>query len=239
MKTVKLLILGTIVLLFSATGCIENFTIHGNGIEATEARITSDFKKVKSSGEYDVHITYGEEHEVVVKAESNLIPYIETNVSGSSLNIDVRGLHNLRNRLPMEVYITTPNLEGVKQSGSGEITTDYFYSDDFDIALSGSGNITVAVETEKIDASISGSGKIAVSGVAEDARFSISGSGNIDAYDLMLETCNAKISGSGDMWVSVENFLHATISGSGNIFYYGNPGVETHISGSGNVIHEN
>ena len=239
MKTVKLLMLGAIILLFSATSCLENFTVRGNGIEATEARITSDFEKVKSSGEYDVHVTYGEEHELVVKAESNLIPYIETHVSGSTLNIDVRGLHNLKNRLPMEVYITTPYLEGIKQSGSGEITTDYFYSDDFDIALSGSGNITVAVETEKIDASISGSGKIVISGIAEDARFSISGSGNIDAYDLSLETCNAKISGSGDMWVNVENFLLTTISGSGNVFYYGDPSVETHISGSGNVIHEN
>jgi hypothetical protein len=139
----------------------------------------------------------------------------------------------------MEVYITTPYLEGIKQSGSGYITTDYFTPDHFDVSLSGSGNISTAVETDKIEASISGSGKITLSGEANDGRFSISGSGNIDAYDMTLITCNAKISGSGDMWVKVENYLNATISGSGNIFYYGDPGIETHISGSGNVIHEN
>jgi len=236
MKTVKLYILGTLTLLISFTGCIDNFSIRGNGIQATEGRITSNFNKVKSSGEFDIHITNGDEYEVVVKAESNLIPYIDTHVSGNTLGIDVRGLHNLRNSLPMEIYITTPYLEGIKQSGSGVISTDYFNADFFNVSLSGSGNISTAIEADKVEASISGSGKINLSGVSNDAKFSISGSGNIDSYDMATESCNAKISGSGDMWVNVEKFLHASISGSGNVFYYGNPGVETHISGSGDVI---
>lgn len=239
MKTIKLLFFSTTTLLFSTTSCIDDFNIKGNGIEVTEGRITSSFNQVKSTGSFDVHITNGEELEVIVIAEENIIPFIETYVSGNMLIIDTKGMHNVKNSLPMDVFITTPSLKGIKQSGSGIITTDYFYTDILDISLSGSGFIEAAVEADKVYASISGSGQIRLSGVADDAGFDISGSGKIDSYDLELHNCNAKISGSGDMRINARQNLHATISGSGNVFYVGNPQIESHISGSGNLIRKN
>jgi hypothetical protein len=139
----------------------------------------------------------------------------------------------------MEIFITSPRLEGVKLSGSGEITTDYFQSDNFNISISGSGNVAAAVEADKVISNISGSGKLLLSGTANDARFEISGSGDIDAFDLSLKNCSAKISGSGNMWINASEFIEAFISGSGNIFYSGNPVIESHTSGSGDLIHMN
>ncbi len=239
MKTIKHLLACTVVVMFAATGCIEDFTIRGNGIAATEGRITLDFTKVKSEGAFDVHITNGDEFEVVVNAESNIVPYIETNVSGNTLRIYIRGIHDVNNRLPMEVYVTMPYLNAVIQSGSGEITTDYFVSDHFEAVVSGSGSIETAVDAVTTDALVSGSGNLILSGISDNADFKISGSGKIDAYNFSLSDCNANISGSGNIWVSVERFLNASISGSGNVYYYGTPSVERHISGSGDVIRKN
>lgn len=239
MKTIKLFILGAIALLFFTTACIDYFTIRGNGIAATGGRITQNFNKVKSSGAFDVHIINGDEQEVVIIAEENLLQYIETFASNNQLSIDIKGMHNIKNRLPMEVYITTPNLESIKQSGSGIITTNYFTPDHLDISISGSGLISTAVDAIEIEALISGSGKLELSGVAKVAQFTISGSGKIDAYNLTLRDCEAKISGSGNISVNVERYLNASISGSGNLYYFGTPDIETHISGSGKVIQEN
>ena len=236
MKTIKLFLFGSAIILLGATSCIDDFTISGNGIPATEGRITLDFKEVKSEGEFDVHITHGDEFEVVVNAESNIIPYIETNVNNNKLRVYIRGLHNVKNRLPMEIYITTPYLEGITQSGSGIITTDYFTTNDMDIAISGSGKIETAVDAHNIDASISGSGNLDLSGFSNNGDFFISGSGKINADALELRNCETTISGSGNIWINVDNYLKASISGSGNVFYYGNPSIEKHISGSGNVI---
>lgn len=238
-NTFKLILFSLFVILMSTTGCIEDFTIHGNGIEGSEGRITVDFDEVKSEGAFDVHITNGAEYEVIVNAETNILPYIETHVSGNTLRIYIRGLHNVRNRLPMEVFITTPFLEGIKQSGSGIITTDYFVADDFEASISGSGIIETAIDANTVEANISGSGNLFLSGEALSGDFTISGSGKVDAYDMDLRDCSAKISGSGNMWVKVERFLLATISGSGNIFYVGNPDIELHVSGTGSVINEN
>ena len=236
MKTTQLLLFSTVVLLFATTGCIDNFTINGNGTAATEKRITTGFNKIKSEGEFDVHITNGDEFDIVVNAESNILQYIETDVNNHTLRIYIRGIHNVRNQLPMEVYITTPYLEGITQSGSGIITSDYFLSDHFDAVISGSGRIETAVDAMNVDALISGSGNLLISGGATNADYVVSGSGKIDANELQVRDCNAKISGSGNMYVNVEHYLKASISGSGNIFCNGVPDIERHISGSGNVI---
>ncbi len=240
MKTIKQFIFySTLALLFANTGCIEDFTIRGNGIEATEGRVITDFDKVKSSGSFDVHITQGDDFEVVVNAESNIISYIETYVSGSTLHIDVRGLHNVNNRLPMEVYVTAPSISSLKQSGSGTITTDYFTANNFDVFISGSGSISAAIDATEVHTFISGSGDLDISGEAATTNYSISGSGRIHSYNLSSTECYATISGSGNMYVNTSDFIKASISGSGTVFYHGNPSLESHISGSGKVIKEN
>lgn len=237
MKTIKLsFFIAAITILFGATSCIDDLTIRGNGIEGNESRYAPSFDKVKSSGAFDVHITNGEEYEVVVNAETNLLQYIETDVSGNTLDIHIRGIHNVKNRLPMEVYITVPRLRAIKQSGSGVVTTGHFESDEFDISVSGSGLIETAVDCNRLDALISGSGKIFVSGVTNYSKFKISGSGQIDAYDLTAKDCETNISGSGNVYTYVERYLKASISGSGSVFYKGSPSVESHISGSGKII---
>ncbi|HSH20080.1 MAG TPA: DUF2807 domain-containing protein, partial [Draconibacterium sp.] len=114
MKTIKQFTF-YILLLLGATSCIEEFNIRGNGIDASEQRAVTSFNKVNSAGSFDVFISKGDVFEVVVNAEKNILPYIETSVSNNTLLIDIPGLHNVKNRLPMSVYITIPELAGVKQ----------------------------------------------------------------------------------------------------------------------------
>lgn len=238
MKTIKQFSF-FIMILIAATGCIEEFNIRGNGIEATQTRSVTTFNKVKTSGNFDVHITKGDELEIVLNAEENILPYIETSVSNKTLLIDIHGTHNVNNKLPMTVYITVPELLSAKQSGSGTITTDYFSGDKMEFSISGSGSISTAVDANFIDASISGSGWMLITGNANHSNLSISGSGNIDSSDLTVNDCNAHISGSGNLQIKALQSVYAKISGSGNVYYSGNPVLDLHVSGSGKIIHQN
>lgn len=240
MKSINQIIaLASVTVLIFTTGCIDELLVDGDGISTNEARLTNEFSKIKSEGEFDIHITQGNEFEVLVKAESNLIPYIETDVIGSTLRIHTRGLRDLRNTLPMEIYITAPFVGEVNQSGSGNITTGFFEGNHFEYTISGSGSVETAIEANSVNGRISGSGALFISGMANSADFVVSGSGQIDAWDMELQSCEATISGSGNMWLTVEQFLKAIISGSGSLYYSGTPELETRISGSGNIIHEN
>ena len=239
MSVSKLIFAGAAFLMLTATGCIDDFFICGNGVPGSETRQTPSFSSVSSEGNFSVYISPGETYEVLLQAETNLLPYIETEVRRKNLRIFVHGMNNLRNRLPMEVYITVPFIENVVQSGSGSINTEHFDGDDFKFVISGSGSIETSVDAISVNAIISGSGNLYIAGVAWDADMVISGSGEIDAWDLSLHYCEAMISGSGDIWVDVDRWLKATISGSGNIYYRGTPEVESVVSGSGRIIRKN
>ena len=234
------LITGVILLLLlSATGCIDDFIIRGNGISTSEARLVSDFSGVISEGDFEVHITPGDAYEVIINAESNLLPYIETSVRNHNLRVYTRGLNQLRSKLPIEVFITMPTLTNLTQSGSGWISTGHFVGQDFRFVISGSGTIETSADAVTVDAVISGSGNLWLSGSAFSGYFTVSGSGELDAWDFPLRNCEAVISGSGDIWTLVNRQLKATVSGSGNVIFRGNPQVESLASDSGNVIHKN
>lgn len=236
----NLLITGAILLLLiSATGCTDDFIISGNGISTSEARLVPGFSGVISEGNFEVHISPGDDYEVIINAESNLLPYIETTVRDHNLRIYTRGLNQLRNKLPVEVFITTPTLTSLTQSGSGWISTGHFNGQDFRFVVSGSGTIETSADAVTVDAVISGSGNLWLVGSAYRANLTVSGSGEIDAWDFPLRYCEAVISGSGDIWTLVNRQLKATVSGSGNVYFRGNPQVESVVSGSGSVIHKN
>lgn len=237
MRTNLMFAAGLILLLTSS--CNDDLFIRGNGIPVNEARLVPAFSSVSSEGDFKVHILSGEVSEVRLYAESNLLPFIQTDVKDKKLRIHVQGIHSLQNQVPIEVYVTVPFPEAIVQNGSGSITTDRFVGEAVSYIISGSGSIEAIVDAEVVEAIVSGSGNLSVAGTARDATLTISGSGKIDAWNLPVQNCSIRISGSGDVWTEVDHYLKAVISGSGNVFYHGTPYLETVVSGSGSVIHKN
>jgi hypothetical protein len=256
MKT-KTLLTGLILLTTSIlfTGCYDNWhSIDGNYNVMTETRDLPDFHRVFNEGEFDVYIIQDGLSEVEVEAESNLIPMIRTRIEGSSLVIDTKD--NLQNHFPMKVYVHTAELTEVGLSGSGLFHAENLVVEDFEISLSGSGDMNISATADNVDCAISGSGDIGLGltcnsidakisgsgnmelwGTADNGDLDISGSGEFRAYELILQNCDATISGSGNMYINVEDHLDVKISGSGNIYYMGNPVINSTISGSGELIH--
>ena len=240
MRTIQIpLILATFTFLFTTSSCIDEMFLEGNGVVKSEIRVASGFDEVVSSGDFQVTVMPGGDYSVEVSAESNLLPYIETDVIGNTLKIRTRGIRSLRQNVPIVINITTPVLNGLTLSGSGLIQTGSFLSSDFRIDLSGSGNVDAQISSDRIKANVSGSGTIFLEGAAVESNFVISGSGKIKSYKLEQSVCRAVISGSGDMFVNASESLDASISGSGRVFYIGNPVIHTSISGSGGVVNKN
>jgi hypothetical protein len=238
------------------TGCNKFPFLEGNGNVVSEERTTVSFNRIENQGEFNVYYVHDTVFLIVIEAESNLISHIRTIVHGSTLEIDSR--ENLNPNHAMKVWVHTPALVGVKLSGSGLINAEAVTAPNFDIVLSGSGiiygdavtgnfNATLAgsgqidfsVESENTSAVLSGSGKIKLVGNSPKAIYVISGSGIIDAVNLLLAECNATISGSGNIYTSVSDYLNVTISGSGNLYYFGYPQIDSKITGSGKVISNN
>jgi len=240
MKTMKIkLAMFFAVLFVGLVACEDEFGIVGNGRPTTETRSARYFDEVSSSGSFNVYVVQGEEPSIEITAESNLLPYIETDFEGNRLRIRTEGMHNLHETSPISIYLVTPQLEALVLSGSGRIQAESFSANKFSVVVSGSGKVISSVDTPELDAVISGSGQLLLEGYCAEADMGISGSGTIDAYDLAIDDCDVVISGSGNAWVNVENHLDVRISGSGNVHYINFPNVTSSTSGSGQVIDEN
>jgi hypothetical protein len=72
----------------------------------------------------------------------------------------------------------------------------------------------------------------------EELNIYISGVGNIYAFDMPVNQCLIRVSGTTNCEVHVIDHLDVVISGVGNIWYRGNPEITTDISGVGNVSPE-
>lgn len=222
---------------FILTGCSRENVI-GSGRMITEERTVGHFEEVTIDGSMDVIIEQGPAKPLTIEAEDNVMRFVETYISGTTLRIRMRDGLNLRKHKQIIVHIQSEDYRKVVFSGSGEVTTpDTIRSTQFTADLNGSGNARLKVDANELRLYLSGSGNIRAEGKSRDYQANIEGSGNIHADAVKTVNANVKITGSGNQSISVSDRLDARITGSGNIRYSGNPPtVNVHISGSGKVI---
>ncbi|MEJ2164493.1 MAG: DUF2807 domain-containing protein [Desulfobacterales bacterium] len=225
------------------TGCIvingdgfETGRIYGSGTVISEERVVPVFDQIHLKGSGKVILTRAASHSVQIKTDDNIMPYIRTEVDNGRLVI----FHERKYIRPtiLTYYITAANLEGVSIAGSGDISGhDDFDADRFYADISGSGDLSLRLRTERLESNISGSGSIYLSGATNFYDATITGSGDVDAFELQAGKSSVVITGSGNCRVNASELLRAKITGSGDVLYKGHPKIRKSITGSGKVKH--
>lgn len=227
--------------------------------QQTETRKVNDFTKLDIGGSFDAVLRQGNEASVKIITENIDTKKILTQTNGNTLKVSLeKGFYN---HIKIKLEITYKNLDAIYKSGSGNLTckSDLGGAGDFNLSLSGSGNMTLEgtvkganisigrsgsgnmnlarLQSDRSKMHFSGSGNFEVrDGATKTQTIHLSGSGNVSAYGLKTETCDAAVSGSGDIEVNVSNSIEAFISGSGNIEYRGNAQVtKLEVHGSGRI----
>jgi hypothetical protein len=151
-----------------------------------------------------------------VTTDDNLLPYIKTEVHGSTLELGTKDMTNVSPTQDLVFKLTVKALEGLEISGSGKADVK-------------------RLDQDRLQVRISGSGDVSGQGAANDLELRISGSGNYRGQDLKSKRATVGVSGSGSAVISTSETLKADVSGSGSIEYVGDPQVTQNISGSGSV----
>lgn len=212
----------------------------GEGPVTTEVRVVEDFNAISSGISGQVYFRQGENYNVEVQAQRNILEILQTRVVGTELVIKFKDNVRVRTHEPITVIVTAPILEGANVSGSGNMEIQgVLQTDNLSLRVSGSGNINAGAMHihDQLTAVISGSGNIiaGAAGIVKRENLRISGSGRMELQMLEGLSAIAEISGSGNMKVRLSQSLDARVSGSGSILYAGTPQVSTSISGSGTV----
>ncbi|MFV0590540.1 MAG: head GIN domain-containing protein [Draconibacterium sp.] len=231
----KIVALSLIIIATTMNACVFSPSVKGNGNVVEDNRQLSDFDAIKASRGMNVYITMSDTYKVVVKADENLLEYIETELDGDVLMI--RSNANIRNAKAKAVYVSLPRLEALKSgSGSNVFSENTLEVNDIDISASAGANIKLTLEAGNVQASASAGSNIFLDGKANFIGAKASSGSNIKAGDLKCKKAEVKVSSGANIWTSAENSLTAKASSGGNICNTGNPS-ETNISKSsgGNV----
>lgn len=214
--------------------------IKGNGNEQTITRSVGNYDKVNVAGSFDVFLVAGDEGEITIQAEENLMEYIVTETEGNALKIKIEKGYNLEPSRRMDIVITVPfeDISEVSLAGSGDVSNkDLITAKSFECALAGSGDMVLEIEADKIEASVAGSGDLTLRGKADKLEARIAGSGDIHGEGMKAKNVDASVAGSGDMDLRCDGgTLTARVSGSGDIQYSGKASKEDFkVSGSGSI----
>lgn len=238
MKTSQLILLSAFILMVAGS-CRKQawLGVRGKGELINETKSLSDFDAMSVSTDAEVVYTQDSVYKVEIKAQKNILEVLDVKVQGRELKIETK--RPLLKHDPIQIIVHTPKLVSVTMSGSGRFVADQVLSSDqLDLTISGSGQITFAtVNVKQLNVDISGSGNVNIeAGVCETQYDHISGSGNIHTENMPATTCTCKLSGSGNVYVKAGETMRVEISGSGSVCYKGRPAISSEISGSGKII---
>ena len=201
-----------------------------------EKRNIPGFTGIAVSGGIDIYITQGGEDGIAVSAsETKYRDRIKTEVKDGLLKIwyDSEGMSWGTGNKKLRGYISFKNINQLHASGSSDVyISGTLKATDLTIRLSGSSDLKGTVDIENLKAGMSGASDITINGKVGSLNIDASGSSDFKDFDLVTQNCDAHVSGSSDIQITVEKELNATASGSSDIRIKGN-GVIKRMNTSG------
>jgi hypothetical protein len=196
------------------SGC---YGLEGNGNRVTEPRWVREVTHVYNQSPFDVHVSQGNSFEVRVRIDSNLQQVVETEVEGHALIISTEADFADIPAGP-HVLITMPRIDLLRNSDSGAVFTSWFEQDEqVSLGVSSSGDLSFEGAVSRIKADVQSSGNLHLSGSTDFAELAIDGLGDIDANDLVAAAADVSVTGSGDLFLTVDGPVDARVDGTGDI----------------------
>lgn len=232
MKKVQFVMVGMILMAvaIATTSCMScgEMNISFSGKHVTENRQLKDFEEIEINGSPTVYYTQGTTYSVEVKGPEDLVKNILTEKDGKTLVIRNKGKFGIVNiqmggEDELAVYVTSPDLIGVRLNGSGDfISSQRIDTDNMNVVLRGSGDIEISDL------------------ICDRCQLELIGSGDMDVKRLEAREASASVTGSGDMKLALFNVLTTSLllKGSGDLdahFAEGCQRVESELHGSGEI----
>jgi hypothetical protein len=188
--------------------------IRGNGQIKTEERSVTIFTNLDASGAFRIEWETGVPS-LRITTDANLLPYVESAVSGEILRLRTR--EHLWPTNGIKVVISSPTRAGGKMRGAVKLTVNQ---------LSGS---TFALQSE-------GASEVTLDGSVDRLLVDMTGASQLAADRLQTKTAEISTTGAGDADVAVTDTLKVAITGAGKVTYSGNPAtIKKQITGAGSV----
>ena len=193
--------------------------IAGAGAAVKEVRNVGHFRAVRLSTDARVIVRQGKHDSVVVEAESNVLPLVETYVEDGTLVVEDARHFKSPNAA---VVITVRRISSIGTTGTVAVTAEGLNVPTLSLSMGGSSALSLkAVSVGKLRAALGGSSALKVSGVADDLSAELGGSSALRATELAARSVSVNGGGSAQAVVWATESLSISLSGSAGVSYFG------------------
>lgn len=205
--------------------------------EIVEQKIAiGDVDQLVIEGTASVRIRQGTENSLTIRSPSFSKDTMHHRLKGQELTLNGISIPIFDGALQSGYEVTLVNLEKITLHGTGNLDgLTPFTQEQLEINNSGSGIISISIDSEDLALSINGSGNIYIDGHAEDVSARVLGSGSIRARSLNGQEANVHIAGSGDADLGLFEEVDANIVGSGHISCVEGARMDVNSIGSGTI----
>ena len=187
-----------------------------------ETRKLSSFDAIDVSEGIEVILEKGSPEARVEVSGADLNDVI-TEVSGGTLNIEMRGNNNYRN-LEVTVYVKFESINEIDASSAANVVFKSTISGrELDIDVSSAAYVRADVDVSAIHIDISSSGKVELTGKAEEQEVDISSAASLEADEMVSRIADIEVTSAGSASVQVTEELRAEANSAGRVSYKGNP----------------
>lgn len=224
-------VVGALMLLAPACGP----GITGSGYVVSETRPVPAYSSLEVHDGLSASLTVGP-RSVTVRADDNLLPYLETFVRGDTLVVRERpGISLYRSHV--QVVLTNDVLRGVDATGGSQVTAEATASPSFALLASGGSDVVVdGLSAGELTLDASGGSQVQASGAAANLILDDSGGSQVHARSLVAQTADLEVSGGSFLEVTVVAHVTGEASGGSHVTVYGRPTGHLEATGGSTLI---
>ena len=216
------------------------FSIYGSGNIVENRYAYTDFTSIKASYTCDLTVMKGDDFSIVIQCDDNIVPYLETSLSGNILNISLSSGYLFTN-IEFEATVVMPELKYLNVSGASSATTTGFENNgDFNLIVSGASDANIdMISTANVNCDVSGASYLNMSSITTNGNVTIncSGASTSDCRDISSNNGNITVSGASTVYSNLAGSLNGSVSGASTLYYLGTPTINSiDISGASRMV---
>lgn len=205
------------------TSCRFNL-FRGDGPNGVREITSQPFDRVEVLGACDVKFTQGDTFAIKIEGPTEAIKEVKTEFSATTLVIKIKDesdFINIFNHSAPVIYLTSPDLIGIKIKGVGSFDVPrHLDTDTLNIELKGIGKVNLNdVICDELHTRLDGTGAINISNLtSQHSSFILKGMGDVSINFLQGGDVSCALKGVGNMSLSGKvKSLRKSIQGTGNI----------------------
>ena len=157
-----------------------------------------------------------------MRGDANLLPYVETRVTGHTLVLATRRHANLRPRAGLSVLVRLPELRRLEAHGASRVVASGLRGPSLVLLLTGASRVrALDVEGERLRVEGHGASDVELTGRVDHLRAQLTGACHVHGRGLGTRRASLELSGASDLDLTGGEDVTGEASGASTVRVWG------------------